>query len=368
MTPAKAGLQEAYSPAVSGGPQAPSFETERGPLFVVGMWRSGTSLLYRLINQHPEISLMYEGDLAVLRPLFTWSNRKKNWMEYWDFWSGGLRRHSIDRATLPSHFPDLKTAIETVHRMYSGSKIWGCKSPNYYDRMTVLHGMFPYARFIIIWRDPADVCRSALRAGKISYSWFNRRGMFHRALFGCRVLKEQSEKLQRRGAQVHEVQYEDLVNDPAKAMKDICQFLNLPFDERMTSLKGDHSAIDPAGQHAKVKSNRIIKNSDEEEILTEEQKRKIASYIRLWQERCNGWPRVHEALNHDTSKPSRVQELVDWSIYRYWRFSDRLKKWIYCFAPLWLLNSYRVAAKRPALLLRHKSAPEQESKTPETVT
>jgi len=366
MTPASGPVQEVISPPVSGGPG--SFEAERGPVFVVGLWRSGTSLLYRLINQHPEISLMYEGDLAVLRPLFMWPNRKKNWMEYWDFWSGALRRHSIDRATIPSYFPNLKTAIETVHRAYSGDKIWGCKSPNYYDRMDVLYGMFPQARFIVIWRDPADVCRSTLRAGKVSYSWFNRGGMFHRALFGCRILKAQSDRLQREGAHVHEVQYEDLVKDPTKEMKDICQFLNIPFDERMTSLKGDHSEIDPAAQHAKVKSDRIIKKSDEAEILTEPQKRKIASYIRLWQEKCNGWPKVQQVLNHDSTKPSSGEQLVDWSIYRYWRFSDRLRKWIYCLAPLWLLNSYRVVAKKPALLLRQKVAAEPESKAPETVS
>jgi hypothetical protein len=74
MTPARGPVQEVISPPVSGGPG--SFESERGPVFVVGLWRSGTSLLYRLINQHPEISLMYEGDLAVLRPLFMWPNRK----------------------------------------------------------------------------------------------------------------------------------------------------------------------------------------------------------------------------------------------------------------------------------------------------
>jgi hypothetical protein len=366
MTPVTGSVPEAISPTTSPVPGLP--ETDRAPLFVVGMWRSGTSLLYRLINQHPEIALMYEGDLAVLRPLFTWPNRKKNWMEYWDFWSGALRRHSIDRATIPSYFPDLKTAIETVHRTYAGSKIWGCKSPNYYDRMAVLHEMFPNARFIVIWRDPADVCRSVLRAGKISYSWFNRRGMFHRGLFGCRVLKAESERLKRAGAQIHEVQYENLVSDPRKAMMEICEFLNLPYDERMTTLKGsDHSAIDPAGQHTKVKSDRIIKHSDEEEILTEEQKRKIASYVRLWQEQCDGWPRVHEVLNHDSSKPSLGQQLVDWSIYRGWRFSDRFRKWIYCLAPLWLLNSYRVVARKPALLLRQKEASEQESKAPSAV-
>ncbi len=40
-----------------------------GPLFVVGMWRSGTSLLYALLNQHPQIGLMYESDFALLSPL-----------------------------------------------------------------------------------------------------------------------------------------------------------------------------------------------------------------------------------------------------------------------------------------------------------
>ena len=41
-----------------------------GPVFVVGMWRSGTSLLYALLNQHPQIGLMYESDMLTLSPLF----------------------------------------------------------------------------------------------------------------------------------------------------------------------------------------------------------------------------------------------------------------------------------------------------------
>jgi len=32
----------------------------KNPVFVVGVFRSGTSLLYSLLNQHPEIGLMYE--------------------------------------------------------------------------------------------------------------------------------------------------------------------------------------------------------------------------------------------------------------------------------------------------------------------
>ena len=35
--------------------EQPSAPMSAGPVFVVGMWRSGTSLLYALLNQHPQI-------------------------------------------------------------------------------------------------------------------------------------------------------------------------------------------------------------------------------------------------------------------------------------------------------------------------
>ena len=41
-----------------------------GPLFVVSMWRSGASLLYALLNKHPQVALTYEADLWLLRSVF----------------------------------------------------------------------------------------------------------------------------------------------------------------------------------------------------------------------------------------------------------------------------------------------------------
>jgi hypothetical protein len=32
------------------------------------MWRSGSSLLYALLNKHPQFKLMYQAELAVLVP------------------------------------------------------------------------------------------------------------------------------------------------------------------------------------------------------------------------------------------------------------------------------------------------------------
>ena len=47
-----------------------------GPLFVVGMWRSGTSLFYALFNQHPQIGLMYESDMLTLGAAVLHSSKK----------------------------------------------------------------------------------------------------------------------------------------------------------------------------------------------------------------------------------------------------------------------------------------------------
>src|SRR5438477_10606067 len=117
------------------------------PLFVVGMWRSGTSLLYTLLNKHSQISLMYEGDLPVLSPLFVVPRKKENWLTRWDFWNSAVSRHRIDVARIPDGIGDLRTAMEAVYRQYAGDSIWGCKSPNYFDSMTRVAEVFPSARF-----------------------------------------------------------------------------------------------------------------------------------------------------------------------------------------------------------------------------
>ncbi len=335
-----------------------SFQSEHGPLFVVGMWRSGTSLFYRLINQHPQIALMYEGDLGLFRPLFTNGTRQSQWTEHWDFWSGALRRHSIDPATIPAGISDFKTAIETVYRSYAGpNAIWGCKSPNYYDRMDMLHSMFPEGRFIVIWRDPRDVCRSIARAGQAQYSWFSRRWMFERALFGCRILREQYDTLVKRNANVYQIQYEDLVRAPSDIMAGICEFLDLPFDSRTISLVGgDHSAIENAAHHEKVKSDRITIPGDREEVLAAAQRSKIDSYIRLWQTQSKGsWPRLRKPLDASVKPPSLMERLLDSIKYRFIRAYDAFRLGVYCVAPMWLLKKYRTLIRKPLPLSAQNS-------------
>jgi hypothetical protein len=319
-----------------------SSQSSEGPLFVVGMWRSGTSLLYALLNQHPQIELMYEGDLPVLWPMFLGRKSRPDWLTRWNFWNGALERHNIDSTRFPKTVPNLKVAMETVYRNYAGLAMWGCKSPNYYNSMVHLARMFPNAHFIVIWRSVEDICRSSTRAAQ-QHSWFSRRGMVHRIVLGYREMKLECERLATMGVKLYEVQYEELVSDPPRAMAGICRFLELPYVRGMSSLRdADRSAIFDAPHHAMVKSPEIVSSRQSMEVLAPHLKAKIARYINLWREEYGGrWPvyPLTEAMH--SRKASTVERCADRLTYNLLRAYDKMVVMLYCFAPLSVLHTYR---------------------------
>jgi hypothetical protein len=321
--------------------------SEHGPLFVVGMWRSGTSLFYALLNQHPQISLLYEGDLPLLWPLFLGGKAKSDWAERWEFWNSALTRHQIDVTTLARSPSSQAEAFETVCRQYAGGAIGGCKSPNYFDMLPSLAKQFPNAKFIVIWRNPVDICGSVARASKVD-SFFAKRGMVLRALRGYHEFKLGVDELRSKGIPVHEVQYETLVNDPPDVMAGVCRFLNLNFDSRMVSLQdADRSAIYDAAQHEMVKSERIASTKRQSESLPVDVRGKIMRYIAYWRRQyADRWPAFPESVEPTSSRWFALERAWDRFCYRILRTADWAIVFIYCFVPLWLLRKYRTARGR----------------------
>jgi Sulfotransferase family len=322
----------------------------RGPLFVIGMWRSGTSLLYALLNKHPQIGLMYEGDLPLLRSLFWIRGATANWLRRWEFWNGAPRRHTLNANGMARDVSRWEDATEQVHLEYARQKralIWGDKSPNYYDSLTYLARHFPEARFVVIWRDPAATCRSVIRAGK-EHSWFGRRGMPLRALIGQGVLRAECDRLVRSGGRIHELHYEALVQDTAATMKGICEFLGIPFVPEVASLVGaDRSAIYQGEHHSLVKGERIISSTERLEIMSSDLKKKIERYEALWRAESGGkWPVISLPQNGDPGRPSVRERAFDRIRYRYFRAFDSLVVFVYCFAPLWFLKRLRAFKHR----------------------
>jgi hypothetical protein len=322
----------------------PSFS---GPLFVVGMWRSGTSLLYTLLNQHPQIALTYETDLLFLRPLFSRKGSSRDWLARWEFWSSALSRHHIPIDRMPASVPDLATGALAIWKAYAGSAVMGEKSPNCFDCLQTLAREFPGARFIVIWRDIADICRSMVLASAGS-SFFSKPGILYRAVVGSHKLKLECEALRRQEIPLHEIQYEEMIEDTAKVMAGICNFLELPFDPRMATLQGsDRSSIYPGPHHDQVKSETILGSRARPEVLSSRWKRKVQRYTSYWQAQYGGtWPRYPKFREGASDYPSWAERFCDEMLYRGLRRVDRFTVWVYCNAPFWFLQSYRAVRNR----------------------
>ena len=320
-----------------------------GPLFVVGMWRSGTSLLYALLNQHPQIGLMYESDFALLSPLFVVPRKSSSWIPKVDSWNGVLTRHKIDASSIPEDTVGLPNAFRAVAEQYArkkGANIWGCKSPNYYDCMNQLADWFPNAKFIVIWRDPADVCRSIVRAAEKS-PWFARPGMDLRALLGCRRMKEEADHLMRRGIAIHQLQYDDLVREPEASLTSICDFIGVPYDPKMNTLEGsDRSAIYNGAHHSMVKSATIVANRQRPEVLAPQFKNKIERYVAFWRKQNNGsWP-VNAAVSEGTKPASWLERTSDRIKHALLRTADVSVPVLYSLIPIAIWQRYRKAKSR----------------------
>jgi Sulfotransferase family len=284
--------------------------------------------------------------------VFALHRKSSSWIPKVDSWTGALTRHKIDAADIPENVTGLQNAFRVVAQQYAkkkGATIWGCKSPSYYDCMEPLADWFPDAKFVVIWRDPADVCRSIVRAARTS-PWFARSGMNLRALLGYHRMKQEADKLVRRGSAIHQLQYDELVGEPGAALTAICNFIGVAFDPRMNSLEGaDRSAIYNGDHHSTVKGTMIVSNRERPEVLSPELKNKVERYIVFWRNQYGGkWP-VHAAVSDGTKAVSTFERICDRARYGPLRALDLVVPVAYSFVPLRVWQKYRELKSR----LRH---------------
>jgi N-acetylglucosaminyldiphosphoundecaprenol N-acetyl-beta-D-mannosaminyltransferase len=334
--------EQVQQEGISAGQTEPSHVP---PIFVVGVWRSGTTLLYSLLNQHSDIRLFYESDLPVLWPMFRLPWARKTWFEKWEYWNAGVSRHDLDPARLTSPVHSLAEAAELAGRQFAGEKgkkRWGCKSPSYYDRLDYLAREFPNAKFVVIWRDPEEVCRSVVNAAA-SALWFTRPGMTHKALLASAILKTQVEKLQAMGAAVHQLHFRDLTGDPDKTMRGICEFLEVPFEPAMTVLdRADRGAVFEGAHHTLAKGSQIIAQKERKDSLPPEMKDKIRRYKALWKSKFGDeWYLSRRFAQTDATAPGvweRAGDRLKLMALRTWDIAPRI---VFSVLPLSAWQTYR---------------------------
>ncbi|WP_419662176.1 putative sulfotransferase domain protein [Desulfosarcina variabilis str. Montpellier] len=216
----------------------------KGPLFLIGMPRSGTKLLRSLLIKHPSINIS-RVETNFLHLLYS------QWKDYGDLSDIRNFKHFFDQIQKYSYFYymkqenklisyqnwynlccdfSLKQIYEALLRHdtnthFSSNKIWGDKSPSHINHLPILNTIFPEARFIHIIRDVRDYCLS------INNAWG--KNMFRAAQrWRNSVIKVKSEK-HLFDDRFYEIKYEDLISETSLVLKGICAFLDIEYIDAM---------------------------------------------------------------------------------------------------------------------------------------
>jgi hypothetical protein len=213
-------------------------DARRQPVpFVVGMNRSGTTLLRMMLDAHPDLTIPPETHFV---PDLIKAAREddatpesaleamKSAREWGDFGFSDDEMLARLRA-----LPEIKPgpAVRTFYAAYTeeqGKPRWGEKTPTYVQKMRLIQRALPEARFVHVIRDGRDVALSVLdrtvrelTAADIARRWQKK----------ISKAREDSPKLDH----YTEIRYEDLILDTEPVLRRVCQFIELPWDDALLS-------------------------------------------------------------------------------------------------------------------------------------
>jgi hypothetical protein len=232
-------------------------------VFIVGASRSGTTLLRRMVDAHPEIAITREthwiikalqGKNGVSPEGPATPELLSRLLTDKRFTMMGIDRGELERLVSGDAFvsyAQFVTATFDQHGASEGKRLVGDKVPSYVTEMPTLHRLFPEARFVHMIRDGRDVCLSVLewrRPGRevwrfsawdedpvsVTALWWERR---------VRLGRETGALLA--PGLYHELRYEPLVADPAHESEVLCRFLGVPYDDRMLRFHEGRERHDP---------------------------------------------------------------------------------------------------------------------------
>lgn len=270
---------------------------EKPPIFILGHWRSGTTLLHNLMTLDPQFTypnlyqVMYPGNFLLTERVVTrltgWvlpktrpmDNIPAGWGLPQEDEMALLLMTLISPYLMLAHqgrpekydrFMDLKqltpdeqqrwkTAFMTFVKKLTvrANKPVVLKSPSHTFRIPILLEMFPDAKFVYIHRDPYAVFNSGMHLRR---TLFRENGLGKPVFDGmeeevlsvysdCIETYEQTKHLIPAG-RLHELKFEDLEADPLGQMRQVYSSLGLDF-----------SQVEPAIQNELPALTKYTKNS-----------------------------------------------------------------------------------------------------------
>ena len=219
-------------------------EKEIRLVFIVGVGRSGTSLLQSMLNAHPDICFPPEINFIrryLVKDVLYASWRNNGFNEVIEHLKGDkyIARLGLDANDLSALKKQFENDFSSVRlylsllRLYASKKgniKWiGDKDPRSVEFLPVIHRHFPEANVIHIIRDPRDVLVSKKKA-----AWSQGQSFFHH-IFANRIQLKLGRRDGKRLFQERyfELSYESLIRAPEAELSNLCRYLRIPYNPCM---------------------------------------------------------------------------------------------------------------------------------------
>ena len=224
------------------------------PLVLLGVSRSGTTLLRVVLDRSPGIAIPDESFFVPL--LARRHGRRVEPSRFLD----DVRRLPAVAAwgvsagdVAPRLRPGMPAgqAIAAIFEAYAegqGKPRWGDKTPMYMRHLPLLERLFPEAQYVHLVRDGRDAATSFLQLpeGTFTRTWAHPASA---TAFAC-LWRTEVEAARALGARVGpgrylEARYEDLVRDAERVVRWNCAFAGLPYAPEMLDVAG---SVDVSGK------------------------------------------------------------------------------------------------------------------------
>jgi hypothetical protein len=238
-------------------------------VFIVGCPRSGTTLLQRLLDAHPDLAIsdetfwvpyFFKKRLGLTSEGMVTPELLTRLFAYYKFY-----RMKTDRAELTQllgsgqavSYARFVTGIFDRYGEFRGKPLVGDKTPDYARNLPTLHELWPRAKFVHLIRDGRDVClsavqwqRKAARLASLFSTWEEAPLATAAAWWAWHVRQAREEGAKLGPDCYYEIRYESLVGQPAEECTKVCAFLGLPYAPAMLRFHAGRAKVD-SGQDAK---------------------------------------------------------------------------------------------------------------------
>lgn len=217
-------------------------KADQPPIMIVGVDRSGTTLLSLMLDSHSRIAIPYESKFFIryymqrdkLGDLTIESGRQTLVLKILnermvDRWEKKITINDVNLDNCVSLEKTISELFEAYARAFN-KDIWGDKTPSYITHLDVLNKMFPDCRFVHIVRDGRDVASSLIN------QWWGPND-FTSAVYYWNEKVTCAKKMLKMlpDNRYIEVRFEDLVTEPEDILRNITDFLGVEFEQNMLS-------------------------------------------------------------------------------------------------------------------------------------